>query len=73
MTRKLRPGGPWAWLAVLTLAAGAAACDDGASATGPGEMTAGEEAALEDAADMLDERPAEPAPEEPLAAESGYN
>ncbi|WAT16991.1 hypothetical protein OZN62_08555 [Aurantiacibacter sp. MUD11] len=73
MIRHDHPGNLTARLAALALMAGVAACDDGASATGPGEMTAGEEAALDDAAYMLDTRPGEPAPEDPPADGDGYN
>lgn len=56
-------------LAGLALVASTAACDSGETGRGPGAPTQGEEAALEEAAEMLDAR--EPVEMEPEADPDG--
>lgn len=58
--------------AALLFCAALAACGDNSASSGPGSPGAGEKAALEDAAEMLDER--QPPPEDaPGALEEAGN
>ncbi len=62
---------PFAPLGALAALAALCACDDGSTGSGPEPVSEGEAAALADAEEMLDERPAPDTAEEVPLTEDG--